>query len=507
MSKKPNIIYIVQDHQAYFGHGLYEGGVKPLRPNFEAFANTGIEFENAHCVSPMCGPARRSMLTGLYPHNHGQVHNENDPPYNDEVLLDTLADNGYESYYFGKWHAGPGAAKEHGAKGFSYTSYGNPYLTEEYKAYLKENNLPQAEHFIEYAFMAPSYIKQGYFPKLKVGETYKCETGWCGEHAVGITTTPKETHEAFFLAHLASKQLEKIAKEKSDKPFSMQIHFWGPHQPFFPTQEFADLYNPEDIGEYPSFSDDLKHQPQVFKDEASMPLSDGENIIIPSVYPWSVWQKILSRAYAHITMIDAAGGVIVDKIRELGLDENTLIIWTTDHGDALASHGGHFDKDSHLSEEVMRVPCAMSYKGRIKPGIKDNHLTFTCDNTATMLDVAGLTFKNGCDGESLFHLVDKDKPWRDCLMCESYGHGYGKTLLSRCVYKGDFKYVITDGDLEQLYNLKEDRYEMNNLAVYHKWDYKIEEMRECLSSLMKASNDKVSLDSLIENVKKEYIDG
>ena len=74
MAKQPNVVYILNDHQAWYGHGT-QGGVKPMRPNFEAFAAEGMEFDNAYCVTPMCGPARRTMLTGLYPHTHGLVHN------------------------------------------------------------------------------------------------------------------------------------------------------------------------------------------------------------------------------------------------------------------------------------------------------------------------------------------------------------------------------------------------------------------------------------------------
>ena len=71
----------------------------------------------------------------------------------------------------------------------------------------------------------------------------------------------------------------------------------------------------------------------------------------------------MARAYAHITMVDAAGGLVLDKLDELGLAEDTLVIWTADHGDALASHGGRIDKGSYLTEEVLRVPLAMRHPG------------------------------------------------------------------------------------------------------------------------------------------------
>ncbi|MEM8863407.1 MAG: sulfatase-like hydrolase/transferase, partial [Chloroflexota bacterium] len=80
--------------------------------------------------------------------------------------------------------------------------------------------------------------------------------------------------------------------------------------------------------------------------------------------PWSEWQKMLALCYAQITLVDEAGGRILAKLDELGLAENTLVIWTADHGDALACHGGHFNKRCYLPEEVMRVPLAIRWPGK-----------------------------------------------------------------------------------------------------------------------------------------------
>ncbi len=494
MGKKPNIVYILNDHQAYYGHGMLQGGPRPMRPCFEAFAAQGMEFTNAYCVTPMCGPARRTMLTGLYPHTHGQYHNENDPPYRHEVYLDTLAEAGYENFYYGKWHAGPGCAYDHHCTGLSQSGYGNPYNTPEYAQYCRERGLPRARHLVERALRPDSYENSHFFPKLREGALYQCEDYWCGEHATGITTTPKETHEAFFLANLACEKLEELARREDGRPWSLRVDFWGPHQPFFPTQEFADLYNPADIPEYPSFRSNLSDKPDNLHWEASRPLGDGARLICPNPLPWSEWQKMLARCYAHITMVDAAGGLIVDKLRQLGLDEDTLIIWTTDHGDAIASQGGHFDKDSHMSQEVERVPLALNWKGRVAPGGRDGHLVSTIDLPVTMLDAAGTAFSNRVDGRSLLDLAcgrAEAVPWRDSLLCETYGHGYGTTLIGRMVVENDIKYVCFEGDSDELYDLSQDPYEMKNLARLPEYDSLKERMRALLRRKMAESLDPV----------------
>ena len=502
MARRPNIVYILNDHQAYYGHGMLQGGPKPMRPCFEAFAAQGMEFINAYCVAPMCGPARRSMLTGLYPHTHGQVHNENDPPYRHEVYLDTLAEAGYTNYYYGKWHAGPGCAYDHHCTGLSQSGYGNPYNTPEYAEYCKKRGLPRAQHMVERVLRPDSYENSHFFPKLQEGELYQCEDYWCGEHAIGLTVTPKDTHEAFFLANLACEKLEELAAQGPDAgPWSLRVDFWGPHQPFFPTKEYADLYDPGEIPPYPSFDSDLADKPDNLHWEVSRPLGDGKYIRQPNPLPWSEWQKMLARCYAHITMVDAAGGRILDKLRELGLDENTLIIWTTDHGDAIACQGGHFDKDSHMAQEVERVPLALNWKGHVAPGGRDDHLVFTCDLPVTMLDAAGLAFtRNPVDGRSLLDLTGEHQdapPWRDSLMCETYGHGYGLTLIGRMVVQGPYKYVCFEGDSDELYDLQQDPYEMRNLARLADWQPLRRKMQQLLAQKMAESRDPVSPERLM----------
>lgn len=499
MKKKPNLVFILNDHQAWYGHGM-QGGVKPLRPRFEAFAREGMEFDNAYCVTPMCGPARRSLLTGLYPHTHGQVHNENDPPYLHEVYLDTLAENGYANYYYGKWHAGPGCAYDHHSTGFSQSGYGNPYNTPEYAAYLKRKNLPRATHRIERVIRQESFVRGKYFKGLEEGADYRCEDYWCGEHAFGTTTTPKETHEAFFLADMACEKLEELSRNP-DEPFALRVDFWGPHQPFFPTQEFIDMYDPAQIEPYPSFDSNLDGKPDVVKWEVNRPMGDGKHIIHPNPLPWTDWQVMLARCYAHGTLVDAAGGVVLDKLKELGLDENTIVIWSTDHGDALACQGGHFDKDSNLVQEVMRIPMALRWPGVVPPAKHNDDFVFTCDIPATLMDAAGLSFREPIAGRTLLDLADPSRentpPWRDSLMCETYGHGYGLTNLGRMVVKGDWKYACFEKDLDELYNLKDDPYELENLSQDPAHREKRDEMRALLRKWQQETADPVPLEELL----------
>jgi arylsulfatase A-like enzyme len=452
VKKRPNILFLLNDHQAYYRHG-WDGGPRIQRPNFDRLAAAGVRFSRAYTACPLCMPVRRTILTGVFPHKHRLLHNDERQvaaPY--EMYFQRLAERGYRNYCNGKWHAGPpGSARDRGCEGLSYPSFGNPYATPEYDAYLKRRGLPPVEHRIERVF-GP------WRERVRPGQLFRGADGW--PDATGLTLTPKETHEAFFLAHLACEQLRENAR--SGQPFALRVDFWGPHHPHFPTPEFAELYQPEHIPEYPSFREDLTGKPGIYRTGHWAPLGRDGRLTRPSVLPWSEWQKVIARCYANITMMDAAGGLILDALDDLGLTDRTLVIWTADHGDALACHGGHFDKGSYMPEEVLRVPLAVRWPGQIAPGQVSEHLVSLLDLPPTLLELAGTRLDHEIDGASLLPLcTGASGAWRADLMCET--HGYGDDVVGRTLVTARYKYTATTGQMHELYDLEDDPYELTNL--------------------------------------------
>ena len=481
--KKPNIIFILNDHQVNYGHG--NQGVRIKRPVFDRFASEGVRFEKAYSVCPLCGPARRSMLTGLYPHNHGELINDEDHPYDKPVYLDILHENGYDIFYDGKWHAGPGTALDHHCSGFNYPSYNNPYNKPEYKEYLERNGLPEPVIHIEHNFT--NYFD---YDQMKEGSDYKQDRAWCNEHASGIMLTPPETHEAFFLADMACRKLQELSENSEEKPFHMRIDFWGPHQPYFPSREFADMYRPEDIPEYPSFGEDVTKsgKPEIYQSEDNRGISKDGKLVWPNPLPWNVWQEVLARAYAQITQMDAAVGKILEAVQRYGFGENTIVIWTTDHGDALACHGGHFDKRSYMPEEMLRVPLAVRYPEVLPAGLVSNSLASNLDVAVTMLDAAGLSFPEGADGKSLLTAGEgTDNLFREYIVCETHGHL--EKHFGRAVITQRYKYIYNFGQKDELYDLCSDPYELNNLAQTETFAPVLKQIQKYLVEWAQSSRD------------------
>jgi len=477
---RPNIVFLLNDHQAYYRHG-WDSPPTVRRPSFDRLAAQGISFSRAYTACPLCGPARRTLLTGLYPHNHGEIKNDTNHPFDTQDYLDVLAEAGYSNYYYGKWHAGGGTAYDHHCEGFSYPSYNNPYTKPEYAEDLAGRGLPEPTVLIEHAFWP--------LAEMQEGKLYKQRRRWCNEHASGILQTPLDTHEAFFLANLACQKLRQLARRRDARPFHLRVDFWGPHQPYFPTPQFAEMYNPRDIGEYGNFRDDLADKPEVYRSENNAPLNKDGKLIVPNPLPWSVWQEVLARCYAQVTLVDAAGGIILDALDELGLSDNTLVIWTTDHGDAVACHGGHFDKRSYMPEEMVRVPTAIRWPGRIVSGKVTDALVSNIDIAPTILAAAGAGFSKNVDGRNLLPLcANPAGSLREDLMCETHGHG--EDHVGRLVVTDRYKYVANKAQMDELYDLAADAYELNNLVDDPGYADRLADMRARLSRWQSDTNDK-----------------
>jgi arylsulfatase A-like enzyme len=453
VDSEPNIILIVADHQAYYGHD--RKGFSYKWPDFEAFARGGVRFERAYAVLPLCSPARASLWTGVYPSAHGlRWNNEEQHSLNcrefrqgQRLYSDYLSEAGYRNAYVGKWHCGfDRLPLDYGIEGWSLPGYGKVYMSEAYRHYAAERGLGDARANIEH------YLYQ---PDLQ-GRTLVMHdpVPW---HGSGVLQGPPEAHEEFFVAYLAIQKLRELAH--TDQRFSLVVSFWGPHQPFYPTEPYASIIEPADIPEYPSFRDDLSGRP--------LRHLIHRDILKPSAAQWSewsTWQQVLARCYGQGLQLDAAVGQILSAVNELGLADNSLVIWSADHGDTIASHGGLWDKGSTFTEEVGRVPLAIRWPAGFVGGKRVDQLVSNMDITATMLDAAGVAVPEEMHSRSLLPLCREaqDAAWPDQLICEHYG--LADILPQRIIIHDRYKYVAALFDRDELYDLEADPYEMNNLV-------------------------------------------
>ncbi len=486
MHEKPNIIVILADHVAFAGH--YGNDRYPYRwPHLEALAAQGAWFERAYAITPVCTPSRASFLTGKRPDKHGLRWNSEYPiPYNrtefrdDEVLYaEALCKAGYDNHYFGKWHCGVArTAADYGLQGWSLPEYGNLYASDEYKAYLARIGEPQPTCRIDHHLLRPEL--DGSDVLMDPDEPWDFMDG------AGVLHGSAEAHEQNFVANMAVDKLMSLAREPREKPFSMVISLWGPHHPYYPSREFADLVDPAGIPPYPSFDEDLSHKPLRYRVQRDLRCQHRAFERWPD---WPIWQTVLARCYASGLQTDAMIGRIADCLNEAGIADNTLLIVTADHGDGIAAHGAGWDKYSCFTEEVGRIPLVMRWPAKIPHGSKIASPVNLLDVTATMLDAAGATIDHPLtlDGESLLPFTHGAKH-RDEMICDHFGHS-GDISFQKILYSDRWKYVSAWGDGDELYCLSDDPNELNNRISDEATFLRQRQMRDAIIEHIEARRD------------------
>lgn len=416
-------------------------------------------------------------MTGQYPHRSGMVLNDGKSGTKrefddgDRLISAALLDAGYRCGYFGKWHCGrETVAGDFGFEGWSLPGYGHPYRSEAYADYLKEEGLPAPRVEIDCDLGDPS----------NVGRVFDLtEHGWGPFAAGGRFQTPLETHEAFFVAHLARRWLEGLT---TDAPFFLRVDVWGPHHPYHSAGCFAGAINPNKIPEFPSFRQTYEDLPLTYED-CRRRWDRG-----PDIRDWSKWQVLMARCYEQTMLVDAAFGLVLDALEEQGRLDDTLIIMNADHGDLTGTHGNLFNKDSLMVEEVLRIPMAMRCPGKATTGMKSDALVSNLDLPATVLDAAQIP-NTGMDGSSLLPLVGAtDVPWREHIMCEHHG-GFRLEHFQRCLVGERYKYIAHLEDFDELYDLIDDPYEMHNLFRDPSYQELLVESRKRLADIMRRMED------------------
>lgn len=458
MIKRPNIVMILADHVAFAGH--YENDRFPYRwPHLERIAKQGTWFDRAYAITPVCTPSRASFLTGKRPDKHGLRWNSEYPIlYNrqefrddEELYADHLAKVGYDNHYVGKWHCGVNkTAADYGLKGWSLPEYGNLYASDAYKDYIKRIGEPQPMCKIDHHLLQPEL--SGTDVLMDPAEPWDYMDG------AGVLQGSSEAQEQFFVANLAIARLRALKDQ--EQPFSMVISMWGPHHPYFPSQEFAALVSPADIPKYPSFDEDLNDKPWRYRVQRDLRCQHRAFERWPE---WETWQTVLARCYAAGLQTDAAIGRIADCLDETGLADDTLFIVTADHGDGIAAHGAGWDKYSSYTEEVARIPLVMRYPQTFEAGSIVQAPVNLLDVTATILDVAGAesgTHPLPIDGESLVPIAI-GTAMRASMICDHFGHS-GDISFQKILYRDGWKYVSCWGDDDELYCLDDDPFELNN---------------------------------------------
>jgi len=438
-TKTPNVLLIFTDQHRTDAIGCY-GSEICTTPNVDRLAREGVVFDRAYTTCSLCSPARASIMTGQFPHTHGMLNNIEAPggdmkelQLRPNLISEILRGAGYNLGYVGKWHLGDKVLpRDFGFAGDNFPGHGGGgFHYPEYAEYLKQRGL--------------SYnIRRLPPPPFPYG------------HQAGLFAGPVEATVDYFLAENTNTLLTNFSQDwqKQGKPFFVWCNFWGPHPPYYVPEQFLSLYKDADIPPWKNFEDSLEHKPAIQR-----------NIIPPQRrhQPWSFWRERVAHYYAFVTLIDQQIGRILDHLTELGRAEDTIVIFTADHGESLGIHGGLSDKTCFMYEENYRIPLLVRTPASAsRPGAREARFVSLADVMPTCLDAAGIAPPAVVQGRSLLPLVEGSAPpqWRDDVTAEF--HGFVILYSQRMIRYDHYKYVYNAGGEDELYDLGADPYELTN---------------------------------------------
>ncbi len=417
----PNIVLFLTDQLRRDALGCY-GNPICKTPNLDKLAEEGIRFDQAYTNSPVCSPARASLMTGMYPHNHGVMINTHIKPAwtrglsTDSVTFSSLLrEAGYELDYAGKWHV----HQELGPEEYGFSRHVFERTPNEV--------VPRTESIIE-------------FPGGNVT-------------AAATSSMPEEANRSWVVADQGISMMRE--RSKGDKPFFLRIDTTAPHFSNIIPEPYASMYDPASIPPWPNFDEKFEGKPSAHLRKHQEWNLQGKD--------WDWWSQVVAKYYGDVTLMDTCVGRVLDEIKACGIEDNTIFLFSTDHGDSMGSHK-HFEKAGSMYDEVFRIPLLVRFPGSKQSGKVVSQFVRLLDLMPTFVELGGAELSQPVDGRSLVPLLNGENPddWPDSVYCESHGEVWGYSS-QRMVRTENWKYVYTPHDMDELYDLKADPGEMKNL--------------------------------------------
>ena len=492
--QKKNLLFIMTDQQQYKALSIAGNSVLKT-PNLDRLAKGGAYFKNAYTPSAVCTPARSSILTGHTVENTGMRNNQRAYYFKEEGLMnmstfdEILSEKGYHCEYYGKWHTQSSHAEiyknpkmeskngrsifDHGGQRHVYMDYINEKFP---KRALKSGEL--FDTFTKRPYKTDPLDK---YHLVNYEELEKTNPKRVQPDLHGELKVPKEHSFTAFQARETMKAIERL----KDSTFSITCSFHFPHAPMLPTAPYYNMFPAKDMVPPVSINDDMNNSPYQDANERKglQEYADPEKI-----------KYMISNYYGLITEIDHWVGKILDKLEEHGLTENTLVIFTSDHGEMLGAHG--MREKNVFYEESAHIPLLIRLPGEIEANTSVNGYVSLVDLFSTILDYLEIE-EQPSNGTSL----------RDLM--EGTATEHGKYVVTEWDYRGDVSpnymivkdglkliilYSVTSEVMNAMYNLNEDPHEINNLLGKNpnrgKYEKQAEDLRESLLEWLKKNKSK-----------------
>lgn len=479
MAGRPkNVLFIWTDEQRPDTIGAY-GNPHIRTPNLDRLAAQSALFEQAYCAQPVCSPSRATVVTGVYPHTHGLLHNNMVLTTAIPTLAELLRPAGYVCGYIGKWHLGNEVRPQRGFEQFwvsTEDNYTADYAAEGYSSY--------------HQFL----VQRGYTPP---DERH-------GHRIFSRSTAARLPEEAGKPAFQAAEAI-RFLETYRDQPFLLMVNFLEPHPPFF--GPFDGMYRAEEMSLPESWYREMgptvplhyrllrefyaRHNRHVHtNDEAG-------------------WKDLKARYWGLCSLVDKHAGRIVQRLEELGLAEDTIVVYTSDHGDMMGDH--RLVAKCVQYEGAVRVPLMIRVPGLVPRRIATP--VSLADLVPTLLELLGLPLPERLQGQSLAPLLTHGDAapdeaeviiewngWNgfDQIHDQLRSQGSGPdtqppSLDARTIRRGRWKLTLHMTGEHELYDLQHDPGEMHNLFHDPACAPVVRQLSERLLAWQRRTNDPLVL--------------
>lgn len=343
----------------------YMGNELVKTPHIDRLAEDSVTFKNSYCNAPMCVPSRVCIATGRHALSHGALDNKLTPFHDEQSFYSLLRDRGYKTLNQGKWHSN----RDPDLFGISSSNQGEHKTTEPEKSVtcfgITDRELRQKTEY-----------KRNY-----------------GEIPLIIHGT-RPSHKDETLDSIVTKNylddLESI--DPDGEPVFARLSIMDPHTPYLPSEPYASMYDPESLPLPISFSENLDSKPVL---QRFFHKTRGFDLLTEDDY-----RKNRASYYGLVSHVDERVGTVISKLKEKGLYEDSLIIFTADHGTMLGEHG-FVEKWGHMYEEVMRTPLLIKLPGNKNSGKSLDSFVESIDIMPTILDLCRMEVPDKVQGKSL----------------------------------------------------------------------------------------------------------
>lgn len=416
VQQRPNILLICTDQQRFDALGAI-GSEHMSTPHLDRLAAQGVLFENCYVQCTVCAPSRASLMTSSYPSVHGLWANGVDLAPGTRLFTRELADAGYDCGLVGKLHLGScfdGRSEPRVEDGFRVFRWSHdPY---------------------------PGSSENAYHRWLSVAEPELYAAAMAGEQ--DWDAMPTRAHYSHWIAEETIEYLE--SGREADRPFCFIVNFFDPHHGFGAPPEYLERYAGVELPELVTVPGELESKPAVLTEASQESYAGHAKGFVQ--YSEQELDEVRRAYFAMVSLVDDEVGRILAALEEQGLAENTLVVFTSDHGEMLGDHQLML-KGPMVFDPATRVPLLMRWPAGLPAGERRSELVQWIDLAPTVMEVAGVELPAGYQGGSLLEVArggDWDREWALCQYRNS-GHGYADPAQVTMLRRGDWKLALHHG--------------------------------------------------------------